>query len=987
MHVRPPRPAVLVAALALLVQSACGGGSGGGGPGGGGGSTRVGAVQGRLAAPGAGAGGGGGGLRRLAGSPALSLASVSVELVSIDASGATPVETVVATATPDVAGAFAFASVKEGRYSLRVKQPEFASVAYGVDSTDLLVNADQTIHVVLPLITTVVHGFVDPTAAAILPPIALDRATGEVVLVTPAGLAIVDPDKGTVDALRSQSLFDGVARVVLPPTRGLLWILYADRIVRIDRSVFTDPDASETIDLEDAAARAAVGDKVRYRLLPPPTGYQGFGFTGQAFFSPDEQVLFASTGATLVAGISGSVAVIDLAQLRLLDDVPGQLAGYNPASNQLFLQARGPGRDVTISVVDATTRFDVMTPFTVESFQGLSPFHGSTRTLLLGSQLNTSSVEIPFVTAVDRNATDGSGVVATPWTRAKDWLGAAADPVAAPPAFDAAGSYLTVGDAAFRILSPSGFQEVTGGIPPGNGFLQGFGGCIRERAVDTTNLYRLWVGCSTTTPIVGLVSLDQANVPIAVRPSVDSGAFLLDEARGRAVFRGDRQLVLVHYADPAATGRAEKLDLSAVVAPWLAPGAPCNDSTPCAADEICLAPTYTSGSGRCTPNPRLPYRPLCGGFGDLACDPGFSCGYVNMGRHQMGGSCTGLPSRDYAASGPACGAGATCPPGMACASGRCAPKGCVRDADCAGPGELCGLVPNLGRACLVPGSLPDGAHCLGSAECAHGACVPIESGALQWSGAGPNMVGDAYGYRGLMACTTPCFQQSECPAGSACQYRAPASIPADAWSAHRVPLAAACTPPEVPPQLFDCAASCGPQQLCRTSGGTSACHVGYSPETGAASGTVCLPPAVPSPTAVGCAFRCDRSGDCPWAATCSQGACAPEGALAWCASCGAAESCVRTGAGGTQHACAALESCFAQGDCASGSCIADACYATACTTNADCVAAECVRFTLNFDPGPPATYTYASYCAPQAPCGCAGAGEVCDFQTLGCVPP
>lgn len=986
MRVQLRRTCIAATITALMAAGAsCGGGGGGGQD-----RPRVGTIRGRLAAPAPSAAPGG--LTSFARN-ALSLDQVSIDLVTVDASGPTPTTTVVATATPDAAGAFAFTAVEEGTYGLRVNQPEFATVAYGVTSTTLSLFADQTVSVVLPLITTLVHGFVDPTLPASAPttdvrPLALDRTTGKVVLVTPAGLAIVDPDAGTVDALRSQSLFDGVARIALPPTRGLVWILYGDRIVRVDRSIFTNPAASEAIDLESVTARAQVGDKVRYRLLAPPPGLSTLSFTGQIHFSPDEKVLFASVSG-LLSGIEGGVVVLDLEALRVLDVIPGNLAGYNPASNQLFLEARAPGsRDVSLSVVDATTRFDVMPPVTVENFLGLTPFHASTRTLLLGSQLNTSNVEIPFVTVVDRSPTDGSGLVATPSTRAKEWLGVANDPVAATPAFDAAGKYLTIGDAAYRLLTPSGFQEVTGGIPADGNFLAGFSGCNRERPVDTVNLYRLWFGCSTSTPSIGLVSLDRANVPIAVRPGVDTLTYLLDEDRGRAIFRGDRQLVFVHYADPSATARPERLDLSSVVAPWVALGAQCSDAASCAADELCLAPTPTSGSGRCTPNPRLPFRPLCGGFPDRACDAGFTCSYVNDLRHQMGGKCVGLPDRDFATKGPPCGAGDTCPSGMACGSGRCAPKSCLRDADCTAPGEICGLVQNLGRVCLAPGTLPDGAHCLDAGECAHGACVPVESGAAQWSGIPATMVGDAYGYRGLMACTTPCFEQADCPPGGHCGYRAPEPTPPDSWRTHRVELAPYCSPPVVPPELLACAATCGPAQLCRVPMGAAsgACHVGYSPETGAPSAPNCLAPAVTNPWLAGCGFRCERSGDCPWTTSCQEGVCATDDRPGCTTACGATESCVpawESPTPGVPFICQALESCFNQADCSAGTCLQDACYVQECTTNADCGTGECVRF-----PDPVTPSSYVRFCATSTRCGCTGPETttgICDGRSNSCI--
>jgi len=182
---------VLAAALAAAASAGCKGSaaqSAGGrqrlpdggwtGPGGGG----YGTVQGALAAAAAGSTSGALASR----GSALSLDHVTVELVSLGGqSGQQPATlpdggpnpnagqpqnqgqqpsgnpnagTVYQTATPAADGTFTFANVPAGRYTLQVQQPEFASVAYSVDSTDFDLGGGETVSLVLPLLTKISVG-------------------------------------------------------------------------------------------------------------------------------------------------------------------------------------------------------------------------------------------------------------------------------------------------------------------------------------------------------------------------------------------------------------------------------------------------------------------------------------------------------------------------------------------------------------------------------------------------------------------------------------------------------------------------------------------------------------------------------------------------------------------------------------------------------------------------------------------------------------
>ena len=59
------------------------------------------------------------------------------------------------------------------------------------------------------------------------------------------------------------------------------------------------------------ATRLALGDAVRFAMIPAPAGYAGCYFYGQRYFSPDEQILYASTQES-------GVMVIDLATMKIV---------------------------------------------------------------------------------------------------------------------------------------------------------------------------------------------------------------------------------------------------------------------------------------------------------------------------------------------------------------------------------------------------------------------------------------------------------------------------------------------------------------------------------------------------------------------------------------------------------------------------------------------------------------------------------------------
>jgi hypothetical protein len=409
-----------------------------GGPDGGGGR---GAVHGRLAvaAPSIGQQSSGLSMGQMFGeiSQPMSLDQVSVDLLRRDQQQDMQTDNwpVAETALPDSSGVFAFEDVEAGDYALRLNQPEFADLAYRVDSTEFHLGGGQIVTLVLPLVTTITHNLMDPKTpwnqnGDNPPAAALDHATGEIVLTSNLGFAVIDPDRGKMDLLFSQNFFLGREKsqndgqqaqerrvMALAPNTRIAWILYPDRLVRVDRSLFANPDASETFNLDELATRVAVGGKFKFRMLPKVENNSPKPWwTGEVFFSPDEKILYASTQNV-------GVMVFNLDRMEVVRVILGHVIGYNPGSNHIFFTNGDYGQynGTDVLVVDASTFLEINSA-PIRNVLGVAPVPESTDTVLIRSQRSTSDVEVPFVVVVD-----GSGIVVKD-QRAREYLGLDYDP-------------------------------------------------------------------------------------------------------------------------------------------------------------------------------------------------------------------------------------------------------------------------------------------------------------------------------------------------------------------------------------------------------------------------------------------------------------------------------------------------------------------------------------------------------------------------------
>lgn len=842
---------------------------------------------------------------------------------------------VLMTVSPNPDGTFTFGEVEEGTYSVRLNQPEFAATAYFIDSTDFTLGDGETINVVLPLVTQIMlprtinmggndelfdvghHG---------------DQETGIIYFVADGFFGVLDTDRGILDLIKSRVLF-GKGRVALLPATNEVLLVLNKRLIKIDLAVFTDPDASEVIDYDDLTVRETIGGNLQWSLLPADR-YIDFEEQPQestkptVFVSADEKTVYVSTGAR--------TAIIDVDALtnrRFVEPI----MGFNPVSDRLFLF--GPHG---CSAVEASTVRDVGQCECGDTV----PVPGSEETWIVTGQQNVEGQTIAFIKVVDAEC----NVLKD--ERAMDLLGISFDPSYGPASFDSTGDTFMIGPHAFARQPDDTWQEIPVQVPPGPSF-QSRTSCAGRTTIDPVNRYRFDWNCDeggayNAGAPVALLSMDQRNIPVALQAG--GGNLVLDLTHGRAIFLGKLQgITIVHYADSEAYNRQD-IDLQDVDTPVERPV--CSDLDPCSDPEaICVAETSTALSGLCYANRRRPELVFCGGMTGVVCDDGYTCEVSDTSNPFAVGVCTGDRCVDFATCGPACGDPPACPTGMTCQAGRCVPNQCYNDADCPA-GQVCGLIygmtnvlndesamdpplpnPALGRACMDPGPLPDGAICLAAEECAHGACVfKMWIADDLWQPETVDLVGEPY----LGICATPCLSTFDCDPGYECSAVLPEdrSYLPDAFMQvePRCMLAAETA----------CDASCVGGLHCRPTGylqGGECSFPSYIKECVSTADCPepfdCIEIMGPSQEVLHyCAYGCHTSADCPDGRVCGSGGMCGE-------SCGGGtvcqpdEICVDSQCV-VARACGSDEMCAANGICVGGVCV----EGTLCTHGVDCAANE-----------------------------------------------
>jgi len=877
-------------------------------------------------------------------------------------------------ANPD--GTFTFDDVEPGRYAIEIDSGEFGG-EYAVDSTEFSLGDGQTVNLVLPIFTNIwIEGHHSQGNPVLEPESGRVFLAGGGVWWRPgggifmpdgregSGITALDVDRLTAVVLRSDVMFkDGVLIPVLLPGNEALLVVGTDRVYRIDLALFADTTASRVMDYDDLAFRREHHDMVRFRLVPSVlrNHMREFGDAHRTYLSADGSVLYFTIDGTGNNGlpVGTMTLVIDTETLEVVRQIPSSCVGYNPHSDHLyFVDFSAAG----VLIVDGATRMDLAFASLAGQghFKGLAPVPGTSDFLVVTATQNNDDNWVAFISLFDEQGDQ------LQHERAKDYLGVSFDPEAGAPAFDESGEFFMLGSAAFRILAEGVFEHVKVRIPPGKRFLERIA-CNPHRMVDPVNRYELWYGCPERNRPMALISLDQDNIPVGVKAG--GGRPLLDWRRGRMFFFTGLNVAIVHYADPTARLRPAWADMSDVGADFFEPGAFCTQTTACEGSQICLQNTDTSPTGQCRENERLPYLTYCGGLGRLPCDPGFTCQLSNPTNPDSLGICDGTPPLDFWNRGILCSDESPCPEGMTCNAGRCHPLSCLADDDCA-PGQVCGSIPFLGRVCIQPGPLPDGALCFLSSECASGSCV-VDVTSL--------------GNDVRRFCRRPCWQDAGCAANERCATLHP---PLEEVLRHF---------PHCFPQDR---VSCGCDEVTLCEGGIcNCCTVGMRyPKSTCTPGQpncedACLPPSVPMPSDLAfdrpCALPCRRNADCPWAADCFRGYCLISNNVSMgdvfrpCnngAGCTQDESCASLSTGWpiAEYFCFTMDSCATPADCPLGQDCIGVCT-NPCTKGSDCDAGkECVAGTNYGD----------NYHCLNTLCGCQGslAGEaVCDIFNDQCV--
>ncbi len=180
---------------------------------------------------------------------------------------------------PQPDGSFGFSDLEPGHYSLRLEQPEFGGVAYGADGTDFHLEPGQSVSLVLPLVSTITidaPGVImgdrgeDIDAYRSADSAIIDEGSG-LIMGSGFGFWAIDPDEEILHSLLSTHLFASTAEdyhlVAYSPGRHEAFVIFANRIVAVDLTVFDDAEPGKAINYDDLEVREALGDKVRWRLL------------------------------------------------------------------------------------------------------------------------------------------------------------------------------------------------------------------------------------------------------------------------------------------------------------------------------------------------------------------------------------------------------------------------------------------------------------------------------------------------------------------------------------------------------------------------------------------------------------------------------------------------------------------------------------------------------------------------------------------------
>ncbi len=783
---------------------------------------------------------------------------------------------------PEPDGSFSFPNLAPGHYSLQLEQPEFGGAAYGADGTDFHLEPGQTISLILPLVSTIevdAPGLLTGSREPFVDGVNDYRSADGAIMDEESGLIIggggglwtLDPDNEALNSLFSATLFGSrpdrdLQVVAYAPARNEAFVVFANRVVAVDLTVFDDVEPGRALEYDDPQVRLDIGDKVRWRFIDPAMTEHmsalrwGPSHSLRWFFSADESLLYVTVSHG-THGFAHRVMVLETDTLSVRRMLFGEVIAYNAHVDQLVLRTADG-----LVLVDASAMRDVA-DVEVESDLGVAPVPDSGEYYVAYTKLAADDRRVPFIALVD----DEGGIVSD--QRASELFGMAYDPDPGTPWFDSTGEYFMLGTQGFRLLEDGGFEFLGLSVPLGQLF-ENRVGCNAQRVFDPVNRYEIWFdsgGCPDLPSAMAIISTDRGNIPISIR--VNSANVLLHPPSGRAfVLDDNNNISVVHYADPNAVGRPAFTRL-VTGEEHLGRGQECSADEPCPFEEVCVGRTDTAWTGHCMENLRNPFLIYCGGLTGIECDDGYTCDLFNPTNPDSLGFCRGCPERDYENHGPRCNPDGECIAGFSCNdSGRCVPQACMSEEDCE-DGEVCGMVRNVGRVCVTPGPLETGEICHGPEECHSGVCIDTVNGSdefrfMDYDSSGP-----------FQLCTTPCVRGADCPEGSQCAHIEtpwPVCIHEE-WVLSGYGDKPTCSP------------ACDEDAICSERWGASHCQVGFVPgvfectehmavrlTVECSSNDECALPAscVPFDQEEGvCGVPCSRNDDCPWDAECINGVC------------------------------------------------------------------------------------------------------------------
>ncbi len=317
---------------------------------------------------------------------------------------------------PDAAGRFTFQEVPAlpndklpvwpGLLFVRIVQDDTALIPYGAGAQITHVLEGETLPLSLPLVTELrLPIWHEPTPDQSMkgPHAVADPTRDVVVYLSPdRGFGVYDPSRETVDVLLTASALDfevpftrlevlgetGVA-VAAAVSDSSTMPRDAARFVFVDLDLFTDPDVSEWVDLDEAQLDPAIAARVAIVDVPgdPDASELGWRWLGAPTLRP--HTIVTADGGRYYHARWGSTYVFDLATREVVDTWhdDAYLGGYNPDLDHLYLDTASR----TLRIVEGATGETLAdVDLGATHLLGLAAIPGADRTLVFYESAGTA---------------------------------------------------------------------------------------------------------------------------------------------------------------------------------------------------------------------------------------------------------------------------------------------------------------------------------------------------------------------------------------------------------------------------------------------------------------------------------------------------------------------------------------------------------------------------------------------------------------------